>query len=131
MIDLAGSEKASESLSRRKEGGFINKSLLTLGNVIAKLAEKKEYVMGNKNKKHYTCVVADVITVIRVIAARRQHIPYRDSKLTRILEPALSGNSRIAIICTITLASGTSSAHSMSLASSLSVLVPPVFVFVR
>jgi hypothetical protein len=87
--------------------------------------------MGNKNKKHYTCVVADVITVIRVIAARRQHIPYRDSKLTRILEPALSGNSRIAIICTITLASGTSSADSMSLVSSLSVLVPPVFVFVR
>ena len=39
LIDLAGSERASESLARRKEGGYINKSLLTLGNVISKLSE--------------------------------------------------------------------------------------------
>ena len=32
------------------------------------------------------------------------HIPYRDSKLTRILQPALSANSRLAVICTITMA---------------------------
>lgn len=81
LIDLAGSERASESLARRKEGGYINKSLLTLGNVIAKLSEMS--------------VTKDV-----------GHIPYRDSKLTRILEPSLSGNARIAIICTVTIASG-------------------------
>jgi centromeric protein E len=31
-----------------------------------------------------------------------QHIPYRNSKLTRILQPALGGNSRTVIICTVT-----------------------------
>ena len=81
LIDLAGSERASESLARRKEGGYINKSLLTLVNVSAKLSEMS--------------ITKDV-----------GHIPYRDSKLTRILEPSLSGNARIAIICTVTIASG-------------------------
>jgi hypothetical protein len=33
--------------------------------------------------------------------SRRGHVPYRNSKLTRILEPALGGNSRTAVICTI------------------------------
>lgn len=70
---MAGSEKFSNNLERRKEGSFINKSLLTLGNVISKLTENQ----GN-------------------------HIPYRESKLTRILQNSLSGNSKIAVICTIT-----------------------------
>lgn len=37
MIDLAGSEKVATDVERRKEGAYINKSLLTLGNVISKL----------------------------------------------------------------------------------------------
>ena len=76
LVDLAGSERVSNTLAegqRLKEGGHINKSLLTLGNVIAKLSE------GSSS-----------------------HIPYRDSKLTRILSPALGGNSKTAIICTVT-----------------------------
>ncbi|KAG0016895.1 hypothetical protein BGZ82_000914 [Podila clonocystis] len=72
LIDLAGSEKASADIERRKEGAFINKSLLTLGTVIAKLTEEKG-----------------------------THIPYRDSKLTRILQSSLSGNARVSVICTI------------------------------
>ncbi|KAF9101247.1 hypothetical protein BGX29_005852 [Mortierella sp. GBA35] len=72
LIDLAGSEKASSDVERRKEGAFINKSLLTLGTVIAKLTEEKG-----------------------------AHIPYRDSKLTRILQSSLSGNARVSVICTI------------------------------
>uniref|UniRef100_A0A0D9VIV6 Kinesin motor domain-containing protein n=1 Tax=Leersia perrieri TaxID=77586 RepID=A0A0D9VIV6_9ORYZ len=75
FVDLAGSERASQALSagtRLKEGCHINRSLLALGTVIRKLG------MGSN-----------------------AHIPYRDSKLTRILQPSLGGNARTAIICTL------------------------------
>ncbi|GMI91305.1 hypothetical protein like AT4G24170 [Hibiscus trionum] len=75
FVDLAGSERASQTLSagaRLKEGCHINRSLLTLGTVIRKLSK-----------------------------GRTGHIPYRDSKLTRILQNALGGNARTAIICTM------------------------------
>ncbi|KAK2660655.1 hypothetical protein Ddye_007188 [Dipteronia dyeriana] len=75
FVDLAGSERASQSLSagaRLKEGCHINRSLLTLGTVIRKLSK-----------------------------GRNQHIPYRDSKLTRILQNSLGGNAKTAIICTM------------------------------
>ncbi|CAE6000323.1 unnamed protein product [Arabidopsis arenosa] len=75
FIDLAGSERASQALSagaRLKEGCHINRSLLTLGTVIRKLSN-----------------------------GRQGHINYRDSKLTRILQPCLGGNARTAIVCTL------------------------------
>lgn len=75
FVDLAGSERASQALSagtRLREGSHINRSLLTLGSVIRKLSKESN-----------------------------GHIPYRDSKLTRILQNSLGGNSRTAIICTI------------------------------
>lgn len=49
LIDLAGSEKASDSLERRKEGAFINRSLLALGSVINKLVSN-EYVNFRDSK---------------------------------------------------------------------------------
>ncbi|XP_028122729.1 kinesin-like protein KIN-7G [Camellia sinensis] len=70
-----GSERASQSLSvgtRLKEGCHINCSLLTLGTVICKLSK-----------------------------GRNEHVPFRDSKLTRILQSSLGGNARTAIICTM------------------------------
>ncbi|XP_015572973.1 kinesin-like protein NACK2 isoform X2 [Ricinus communis] len=76
LVDLAGSERASQTNAdgtRLKEGSHINRSLLTLTTVIRKLS-------GGK---------------------RSGHIPYRDSKLTRILQHSLGGNARTAIICTI------------------------------
>lgn len=75
FVDLAGSERASQSLAagaRLKEGCHINRSLLTLGTVIRKLSK-----------------------------GRNGHIPFRDSKLTRILQSSLGGNARTAIICTM------------------------------
>ncbi|KAE9593911.1 hypothetical protein Lal_00016921 [Lupinus albus] len=75
LIDLAGSEssKAGTTGMRRREGSYINKSLLTLGTVISKLTEEKP-----------------------------SHIPYRDSKLTRLLQSSLSGHGRVSLICTVT-----------------------------
>ncbi|KAG1358812.1 Kinesin-like protein KIN-7K, chloroplastic [Cocos nucifera] len=75
LIDLAGSEssRAETTGVRRKEGSYINKSLLTLGTVIAKLTDGKA-----------------------------THIPYRDSKLTRLLQSSLSGQGRVSLICTVT-----------------------------
>jgi len=82
LVDLAGSEKVvSDSLLRRREGAYINKSLLTLGNIVSQLSGRKK---GEKIG----------------------YLPYRDSKLTRILESSLSGNAKIAIINTCSPTSG-------------------------
>ncbi|XP_011628945.1 kinesin-like protein KIN-7D, mitochondrial isoform X1 [Amborella trichopoda] len=78
LIDLAGSESSKTETTglRRKEGSYINKSLLTLGTVIGKLSDGKA-----------------------------SHIPYRDSKLTRLLQSSLSGHGHVSLICTVTPAS--------------------------
>ena len=82
LIDLAGSERAAISKDRQAEGSHINKSLLTLGTVIGGLSSVTDKT-GNRVEK-------DV-----------KHLPYRDSKLTRLLQSALSGNSLVSILCTI------------------------------
>ncbi|XP_038048292.1 kinesin-like protein KIF19 [Patiria miniata] len=78
MIDLAGSERASQTKNRGKrmiEGAHINRSLLALGNCINALVEGGKYVN------------------------------YRDSKLTRILKDALGGNCKTVMIANISPAS--------------------------
>lgn len=80
LVDLAGSERANKagtSGQALKEGSYINKSLLTLGTVISNLSEGKT-----------------------------QHIPYRNSKLTRLLATALGGNAKTCVITCISPASG-------------------------
>ncbi|KAI1142695.1 kinesin-domain-containing protein [Hypoxylon sp. FL0543] len=95
LIDLAGSEKAAESKERRTEGSHINKSLLTLGTVISKLSEHKDKDGKSADKDG-------------------KHLPYRDSKLTRLLQGALSGNSLVSILCTIQTGSAGSAASANS-----------------
>lgn len=103
LIDLAGSEKAAENKERRTEGAHINKSLLTLGTVIGKLSGDDD-----EDEKKGAKSAADKEKGLK-------HLPYRDSKLTRLLQPALSGNSLVSILCTIQLSSaGTSAAHANS-----------------
>lgn len=84
LVDLAGSEKAAQTGAtgdRLKEGSMINKSLSALGNVIEKLADR-----GSEKKKNVL-------------------IPYRDSKLTRLLQNALGGSSKTIMICALSPAS--------------------------
>jgi len=86
LVDLAGSEKAGQTGAtgdRLKEGAAINKSLTALGNVIEKLA------VASTNPK----------------AAQKTVIPYRDSKLTRLLQNALGGSSKTIMICALSPAS--------------------------
>lgn len=78
LVDLAGSERVAAAQSqgdRLKEGVCINKSLLTLGKVITALAESE--------------------------GRRRPFIPYRESVLTYLLKESLGGNSRTAMIATV------------------------------
>lgn len=74
LVDLAGSENIGRSGAenkRAREAGIINQSLLTLGRVINSLVE------------------------------RSSHVPYRESKLTRILQDSLGGRTRTCIVATI------------------------------
>ncbi|KAL2077452.1 hypothetical protein ACEWY4_026956 [Coilia grayii] len=78
LVDLAGSENVGRSGAvdkRAREAGNINQSLLTLGRVIKSLVE------------------------------RGPHVPYRESKLTRILQDSLGGHTRTSIIATVSPAS--------------------------
>lgn len=78
LVDLAGSERLSQTQAtgtRLNEGININKSLLALGTVINKLSEGRGAV---------------------------SHVPFRDSKLTRLLQSSLGGNSKTLVLCNIT-----------------------------
>nr|XP_019607867.1 PREDICTED: kinesin-like protein KIF18B [Rhinolophus sinicus]XP_019607868.1 PREDICTED: kinesin-like protein KIF18B [Rhinolophus sinicus] len=77
LIDLAGSERASSTHAkgeRLREGANINRSLLALINVLNALADAK---------------------------GRKSHVPYRDSKLTRLLKDSLGGNCRTVMIAAV------------------------------
>ena len=78
LVDLAGSENVGRSGAvnqRAREAGNINQSLLTLGRVIVSLVD------------------------------RTPHVPYRESKLTRLLQDSLGGRTKTSIIATISPAS--------------------------
>ena len=79
LVDLAGSERLSASDAsgaRLQESKKINTSLSALGNVVAALSD-------------------------RANGRLRAHIPYRDSKLTRLLEDSLGGNCKTTLIALV------------------------------
>ncbi|XP_041695950.1 kinesin-like protein KIF14 [Coregonus clupeaformis] len=79
LVDLAGSERCSSAQTsgdRLREGSSINKSLLTLGKVISALSEQAQ-------------------------TKRKVFTPYRDSVLTWLLKESLGGNSKTAMIATL------------------------------
>ena len=85
LVDLAGSERAKSTEAtgqRLREGSNINKSLTSLGRVIAALADPKQGGRAGKRKG-------------------RDVVPYRDSILTWLLKDSLGGNSKTAMIACI------------------------------
>ncbi|MCJ1415602.1 Kinesin [Xylographa parallela] len=87
LVDLAGSERAKSTEAtgaRLREGSNINKSLTTLGRVIAALADPRHGRIHNGGKGRSKDVV-----------------PYRDSILTWLLKDSLGGNSKTAMIACI------------------------------
>ncbi|GMJ04773.1 hypothetical protein like AT3G23670 [Hibiscus trionum] len=79
FVDLAGSERqklTGAAGERLKEAGNINRSLSQLGNLINILAEISQ-------------------------TGKQRHIPYRDSKLTFLLQESLGGNAKLAMVCAI------------------------------
>ncbi|KAJ4968278.1 hypothetical protein NE237_014979 [Protea cynaroides] len=79
LVDLAGSERQKSTGAageRLKEAGNINRSLSQLGNLINILAEVSQ-------------------------TGKQRHIPYRDSRLTFLLQESLGGNAKLAMICAI------------------------------
>lgn len=84
LVDLAGMESSKKSFNvegasnnetRKVEAKFINTSLYALGSVIERLSEAG-----------------------RSVGASKAHVPYRDSKLTRLLQDSLGGNSKSTIM---------------------------------
>ena len=97
LVDLAGSERLKKTQakgSRAKEGISINKGLFVLGQVVSALAEKGRLLSEieaqaqshDKKKKKFLPL---------------QKPPYRDSKLTRLLQDSLGGNSRTIMIACV------------------------------
>lgn len=79
LVDLAGSERVKRSGvtgKELKEATHINSGLLALGNVIVALSQESE-------------------------TKKKSHVPYRDSKLTRLLQDSLGGNSLTVLISCI------------------------------
>lgn len=84
LVDLAGSERAKRTgavAGRFKESISINQGLLALGNVISALSDDRKRGAGTANGGG--------------------HVPYRDSKLTRLLQDSLGGNSRTLMIACV------------------------------
>jgi hypothetical protein len=96
LVDLAGSERQSATGAkgtRLHESKYINKSLLTLSNVIGRLAEESDN-LGAGNSSLNASASASASS-----PREAAHVPYRDSKLTRLLRTCLGGNALTVMIC--------------------------------
>ena len=90
LVDLAGSERQKKTGavgSRFRESVAINQGLLALGNVISALSGDARY--GRRSAR-----------------SQGAHVPYRQSKLTRLLQDSLGGNSRTVMVACVSVTDG-------------------------
>lgn len=97
LVDLAGSERAKSTEAtgqRLREGSSINKSLTTLGRVIAALADPQK-------RRKSKAPSGSGSTLKPPASSSKSIVPYRDSVLTWLLKDSLGGNSKTAMIACI------------------------------
>ncbi|KAI5685351.1 Kinesin motor domain containing protein [Leishmania braziliensis] len=101
LVDLAGSERVSHTGAhglQLKEAQNINRSLSALGNVMRLLSSVGR--ASPSNKIVVTTPVSGAAALTKVATAE-PHIPYRDSKLTRILQSSLGGGALTLLLCNV------------------------------
>jgi len=89
LVDLAGSERLKRTGAegtRMREGININKGLFVLGQVVSALSELGQQTQQNSSSTK---------------SSSSAHIPYRDSKLTRLLQDSLGGNSKTVMVACV------------------------------
>ncbi|CUF79700.1 kinesin, putative, partial [Bodo saltans] len=122
LVDLAGSERAhatsdltggggggdkfntdrnQSAIDRRREGATINKSLLALANCINALGQHPQTAAAAAASSGRSSSSASSSSASGAHGAAAPFIPYRDSKLTRLLRDSLGGNTRTVMIATI------------------------------
>eukprot|EP00929_Paragymnodinium_shiwhaense_P030127 TRINITY_DN17122_c0_g2_i1.p1 TRINITY_DN17122_c0_g2~~TRINITY_DN17122_c0_g2_i1.p1 ORF type:complete len:1019 (+),score=155.23 TRINITY_DN17122_c0_g2_i1:168-3224(+) len=120
IVDLAGNERVQAGTEYMNESNSINKSLFFLGKVIEKLSGKDQRLSEDGEVRSENSM-------------RNEHIPFRDSKLTRLLSVHLGGNSSTVVLVTLTPAEDAIEQSLTSLrfaqkASTIRCLAKPVLV---
>ncbi|KAJ6403864.1 hypothetical protein OIU84_012126 [Salix udensis] len=102
LVDLAGSERqklTGTAGERLKEAGNINRSLSQLGNDRCREEPVTVKLMAESSHTH----MKNLINILAEISqtGKQRHIPYRDSRLTFLLQESLGGNAKLAMMCAI------------------------------
>jgi kinesin family protein 15 len=155
LVDLAGSERQKRTGAageRLKEAGNINKSLSQLGSALFiqmnlkcsnDASDVKSRIKTWQNghpdgavKVSETVPCFHCRNVINILAeasqtGKQRHIPYRDSRLTFLLQESLGGNAKLAMICAISPASRLLSATNVLLMISLTIVCSNLLIAQR
>ena len=107
LVDLAGSERLKRTHAagaRLREGVNINHGLLTLGKVIAALVEREKQLSSSSSSSATSSLDTYSAAGVDGVSSGSYssiHVPFRESKLTRLLQDSLGGNARTVMIACV------------------------------